>query len=204
MTVSHRVAGWLVALAVGASVLGASAPAAAQQAVRLSRTEPRVLSDITDTVKDDDGTRVTLRTVLAYDPVEGTYVQTVTEADGRVRSRTVRDAVMLGPTADEDEAARALIATDPSVGPLVARALHPVEITGGFPLVREAGHACGPGARCLQYEVVEVVPGQAFGRRLRYVVVDLRTVRMVSADLDPALEGNLANPAIRAQSRSRE
>lgn len=189
-------------LAVAALAVCALAPsgASAQAAVTLSRTAPRVLSDITDAVKDDDGAQTTLRTVLTYDPGPGEYVYTVTEADGRVRSREVRGLAPFGPTPEEDAAARTLVALDADVAPILSRALHPVRIQGGFALVREAGHACGPGSRCVQYEVAELVPGEPFGRRLRYVVVDLRAVRVLSADFDPAAEGNLANPAARAVS----
>ena len=188
--------------AVAVAAFGLAPAAAAQQAVTLSRTAPRVLSDITDTVKDDDGARVTLRTVLTYDPAAGEYVHTVTEADGTLRERKAQTDFMAPPTAQEDEAARALVALDAEVAGLMSRSPFPVEIVGGFPLVREAGHGCGPGARCLQYDVLEMVPGEAFARRLRYVVVDLRTVSVFSNDFDPATEGNLANPAIRAESRS--
>ena len=201
MTLSIRFAlAGALALALGLSPSGS---AAAQDAVALSRTASRVLSDITDTVKDDDGTRVTLRTVLVYDPAAGEYVQTVTEADGSVRARTVRTEMMAHPTAAEETAAQALIALDPEVAGLVARSPYRVEVLGGFPLVREAGHACGPGSRCFQYDVLEWVSGEAYARRIHYVVVDLRAVRMFSNDFDPAVEGNLANPAARAESRSR-
>lgn len=186
-------------LAVG---LALSGPAAAQDAVALSPTSQRVLSDITDTVKDDDGGRVTLRTVLAYDPTAGEYVQTVTESDGSLRARTVLPTPMIRPSAAEDAAAKALVALDPEVAARIAGAQHPVEISGGFPLVREAGHGCGPGSRCLQYDVYEIVPGETFARRIRYVVVDLRALRLFSNDFDPVADGNLATPAARAQSRA--
>ena len=191
----------------GAAVLAALgvaavAPASAQSAVGLSRTATRVLSDITDTIKDDDGSRVTLHTVLTYDPAAGEYVRTVTEADGRVRSRTAMDQMIARPTADEDRAARAIVALDPEISAMMSRSAYPVEITGGFQLLREEGHGCGPGSRCLQYEVMQTVPGENFARRMRYVVVDLRQLELFSNDFDPATEGNLANPAARAQSRS--
>ena len=48
----------------------------------------------------------------------------------------------------------------------------------------------------------EVVPGETFARRLRYTVVDLRALSVFSNDFDPAVEGNLANPAARARSRA--
>lgn len=193
---------WLLTAAALAAGTLAPRNASAQAAVTLSRTAPRVLSDITDTVKDDDGAQVTLRTVLTYAPVSGEYVYTVSEADGRVRSRDVRGLAPFGPTAEEEATAQALVALHPDLALAMSRARHPVRVQGGFSLAREAGHACGPGSRCVQYEVVELVPGEPFGRRLRYVVVDLRAVRVLAADFDPAAEGNLAHPAATAPSRA--
>ncbi len=190
------------ALALAAAGLFACAPVAAQQAVTLSRTAPRVLSDITDTIKDNDGSRVTLRTVLEYDPSSGEYIQTVTEASGALRSRDVSRAMMVRPTRDEEAAARTLLSLDPAIAAVMSRSAYPAFIEGGFALVREAGHACGPGSRCLQYDVMQSVPGESFARRMRYAVVDLQTLTVVSNDFDPAVEGNLANPAFRTQSRS--
>ena len=190
------------ALALVAFGVVAVAPTSAQSAVGLSRTATRVLSDITDTIKDDDGGRVTLRTVLEYDPSAGEYIQTVTEASGAVRSRGVSRAMMVRPTRAEDDAARSLLSLDPAIAADMSRSAYPTFIEGGFALVREAGHACGPGSRCLQYDVLQSVPGEPFARRMRYAVVDLQTLTVVSNDFDPAIEGNLANPAFRAQSRS--
>ncbi len=190
------------AVALAAFGVAAVAPASAQSAVTLSRTATRVLSDITDTVKDDDGQHVTLHTVLTYDPVAGEYVRTVTTLDGRVRERNVQTAHIFRPTREEDQAARAIVALDPEIAAMMSRSAYPVEISGGFQLLREEGHGCGTGSRCLQYEVMQTVPGENFARRMRYVVVDLRTLELFSNDFDPATEGNLANPAARAQSRS--
>ncbi len=182
--------------------VAAAAPASAQTAVSLSRTATRVLFDGTDTIKDNDGSRVTLRTVLEYNPSAGEYVQTVTTPDGAVRSRDVSRAMMVRPTRAEDQAARTLIALDATVASEMSRSVYPSFVDGGFALVREAGHPCGPGSRCLQYDVLQSVPGEAFARRMRYVVVDLQSLTVVSNDFDPATDGNLANPAFRAQSRS--
>ena len=193
------ITGAAVLAALGVAAIG---PASAQTAVGLSRTAPRVLSDITDTIKDDDGTRVTLRTVLEYNPAAGEYVQTVSTPDGAVRSRDVSRAMMVRPTRAEEDAARTLISLDPAVASDMSRSVYPTFIDGGFALVREAGHPCGPGSRCLQYDVLQNVPGETFARRMRYVVVDLQSLTVVSNDFDPATDGNLANPAFRAQSRS--
>lgn len=187
------------ALLLTALLLALSAPARAQPSA-VTATDPRVLFDFTDRVKDDDGTYVVLRTTLIYDPVAGEYVQTTTYADGRVRSRDVRLVYPIGPTPEEDAAARALIAAHPELAALRRAAAHPVLVDGGFALVREQGHGCGPGSRCLQYDVFEVVPGEPFGRRLRYVVVDLRRMALFSTDFDVVTEGNLAHPEARRQS----
>ncbi|MFN3595716.1 MAG: hypothetical protein ACK41D_00420 [Rubricoccaceae bacterium] len=188
-----------VPLAVLLMGLALALPARAQSAA-VTATDTRVLFDFTDRVKDDDGTYVVLRTRLVYDPVAGEYVQTTTYGDGRLRSRDVRAVYPIGPTPEEDAAARALIAGHPELAALKRAAAHPVLVDGGFALVREEGHGCGPGSRCLQYDVFEVVPGEAFGRRLRYVVVDLRHMTIFSADFDVVREGNLAHPDARRQS----
>lgn len=185
-------------LALALLGLLALSPALAQE-VRLSATAPRVLFAVTDSVKGDDGRYARLTTVLRYHPEAGEYVHTVEDAAGRVLARHVRPTTLAGPTAEEAAAAEALVAGHTEVARLVAAAAHPVVIEGGFPLVREAG-PCGPGSRCLTYDVVEVAP--AAPRRLRYVVVDLRTVRVADADADPVADGNLAHPAARRQSRS--
>ena len=188
------------ALALAALALLLSPPASAQ-AARLSPTAPRVLFAASDSVKTDDGSYARLTTVLRYDPEAGEYVHTVADAGGHVLSRDVRAVAVAGPTPDEAAVAEALVAEHPEIARLVARATGPVRIRGGFPLVREAG-PCGPGSRCLTYDVLEDVPGAPTPRRLRYVVVDLRAVRVADADADPVADGNLADPTARRQSRS--
>ena len=195
-------------LATLAAVLLAAPPALAQGA-RLSPTAPRVLFAVTDSVKLDDGSRARVRTTVTYDPVAGEYV-TLTETApaggphaggaGRVLSRRVAASTVAGPTAAEEAEAQALLAAHPALARVVGGAAHPVTVRGGFPLVREGG-ACGPGSRCLSYDVIEHPPGAPV-RRLRYVVVDLGALRMVSADADPVADSNLATPAARRQSRS--
>ena len=106
--------------------------------------------------------------------------------------------MMIRPTRAEDDAARSLISLDAAIAADMSRSVYPAFIDGGFALVREEGHACGPGSRCLQYDVLQSVPGEVFAPRMRYVVVDLQTLTVVSNDFDPATEGNLAHPALRA------
>ena len=49
-------------------------------------------------------------------------------------------------------------------------------------------------------DVFETTPGRP-AERLRYVIVDLRTLRVLDADADPEADTNLAHPAARRQSR---
>ena len=191
---------WLLPALVAVATL----PCAAQGTARLSSTAPRVLAEGPSTVKGDDGQSVTLQTSLVYEPATGAYVLTMTDAaTGALVSRETLDAPMIRPSADEEAAAQAIIANDPELSGLIAAAPYDVTVAGGFPLVREAGHACAAPARCVQYDIYQVVPGRLGAERLRYVVVDLRSLSLVSRDFDAATEGNLANPAIRAESRSR-
>ena len=194
------VAAWL-APAAGAqtAVQPETASASERAALREAVRAPRVLFAVSDSVKGDDGVRRRIDTVVTYDPVAGEYAHELREADGRVLSRAVRATSVAGPTADEARWARAEIAAHPEIARLVAAARGAVVVDGGFPLVREAGHPCGPGGRCATYDVFEVSDGGR--RRLRYVVVDLRAGRVLDADADP--QGNLAHPDARRQSRLR-
>ncbi|MEM7789233.1 MAG: hypothetical protein AAF594_16060 [Bacteroidota bacterium] len=179
----------------------AAAPASGQVEARLNPTAPRVLFAASDSVKTDDGSYARIATVVRYDPEAGTYEHTLQDASGAVLSRSVREMTVVGPTAGEEAEAQALVAEHAELARVMAGAEHPVLVRGGFPLVRESG-TCGPGSRCLLYDVLEVVPDSRVPRRLRYVVVDLRTLRVADADADPVVDGNLAHPAARRQSRS--
>ena len=171
----------------------------------------RALGATVERVKTSDGSLAERRSTLVYDPVAGEYVKTTYDASGLVLDRTVRRTLMVGPSPAEERTAQALIRSDRELAALIAASATPVTVSGGFPLVREDGHACGPGSRCLMYDVFAVAPpargGRARGdraRRLRFVVVDLRAVRVLSTDFDAARDGNFANPAIRARSRARD
>ncbi len=188
-------------LAAGALAL-LTAPLAAQPSAvaRLAPEAPRVLFASLDSVKTDDGRHALVRTVLRYDPAAGTYTHRIEDAEGQTLAERVTTTTLAAPTVAEEAAAQALIAAHPDLRRRVGSAEYPVEVRGGFPLVREAGAACGPGSRCLSYDVIEQTPGGP--RRLRYVVVDLRDPRVVSADADPVADGNLAHPEARRQSRT--
>ena len=169
----------------------------------------RVLGEQTERVKTNGGGLAERRSTLVYDPVAGEYVKTTFDEAGLVLDRTVRRTLMIGPSPAEERTAQALIRSDDELATRIAASPHPVTVSGGFPLVREEGHACGPGSRCLMYDVFAVAPpvrrgDRARATRLRFVVVDLRAVRLLSADFDAARDGNFANPDIRARSRARD
>lgn len=181
------------------ALLGAL-PAAAQSA---APTAPRVLHESAYDAKGDDGQPIRVTNRLVYDPAAGTYTHTWTDANGAILKQTVETVAMVQPTPEEAETAEALVREHPEVAAAIAGARYEAVVAGGFPYTREAGHACGPGSRCVQYDVYQIIPGTKRGERLRYVVVDLRTNTVVDADLDPTWEGNLANPATRRASRAR-
>lgn len=167
----------------------------------LSFSETRVLFSATDRVKGNGGEMVTRATILTYDPIAGQYVETVRDGSGAVVSRKSTATAMVGPTPEEAAFALQHIKHDSVLRSLIGEARHEVVIEGGFPLVREPGHPCGPGSRCLQYDVMELVPGKRGARRIRYVIIDLRDGSIVDRDANPDTEGNLANPTQRTRSR---
>ena len=190
------------------TLIALAATASAQETARVDARTQRVLGDRTEQIKTNDGDIAQRRSTLVYDPVAGEYVKTVYNASGQMLNRTVRRNLMIGPSPAEASRVERLIHTDPELAVLIASAEHPVTVSGGFPLVREEGHACGPGSRCLMYDIFEVTPSESKGdrpsaRRIRFVVVDLRSVRLFARDFDPAVDGNFANPAIRERSRAR-
>lgn len=192
----------LAALVVALQVPTALAQSAPPSGAALSEwAAPRVLLAVSDSVKGDDGVYLRLQTVVTYDPVAGEYAYETRDADGTVRSRTVRTVSVAGPTDAEAQAARQRITAHPEIARLAGAASGTVTIDGGFPLVREAGHPCGPGGRCVTYDVFETTA--AGRRRLRYVVVDLRADRVLDADADAQRDSNLAHPDARRQSRLR-
>ena len=185
-------------LAAALAALLATAGAYAQNA-RLSQ-QPRVLFAVSDWVKTDDGAYAQVETTVTYDPTAGEYVHE-SRAGGTVLSRAVRTTSVAGPTPTETAVSVDMIKSHPEIAALIGAASGAVTVDGGFPLVRETGHACGPGGRCATYDVFASTPG---GReRVRYVIVDLRAGRVLDADADPDAESNLAHPQAHRESRRR-
>ena len=163
----------------------AAVPAAQAQ----NATGDRVLRSWTDDVKLDDGSQTRWTFTVIFNTDTGEYARTVTDEGGALIERTVQATSLAGPTDEEIEMARAVIFADPELSELYERADNP-ELSGGFVLQREAGHPCGPGSRCLQFDMFDVDTAARRVNRIRYVVVDVRYGTLVSKDFDPSADGN--------------
>ncbi len=163
----------------------AAAPAANAQ----NATGERVLRSWTDDVKLDDGSQARWTFTVTFDTDSGEYVRTITDESGALIERLVQTTSLIGPTDEEIEMARAIIFADPDLSELFERADNP-ELSGGFVLQREAGHPCGPGSRCLQFDMFNVDIAARRVNRIRYVIVDVRNGTLVSKDFDPSTDGN--------------
>lgn len=174
----------LFSLLLTALLVGALPAAVAQNA-----TGERVLRSWTDDVKLDDGSRANWTFTVTFDAETGEYARTITDESGALIERTTQTTSLARPTDDEIEMARAIIFADPDLSDLYERADNP-ELSGGFILQREAGHACGPGSRCLQFDMFDVDTAARRVDRIRYVIVDVRTGTLVSNDFNPSTDGN--------------
>ena len=172
----------LSALVIAAALFAAAPAADAQDG-------ERVIRSWVDEVKLDDGSTAQWTIALSYDAVSGQYARTVTDASGALVERTVLPPSLMSPNADEIARARALIFDDAELSALYEAAAEPT-LSGGFVLLREEGHPCGPGSRCLQVDMYNVDHAARSVERIRYVVVDLRTNTIVSRDFDPSANGN--------------
>ena len=163
-------------------------PARAQGA---RSTAPLVLHDAVVEVKSETGGPVLYRYATVYDPVAGTYTSTVMDTEsGEEIERRVTRAEMINALPEEAEAAESLIRTDPEIGSLIDRADRGVVVSGGFAVTREEGHPCGPGSRCAMFDIWEPKRADRPSRRIRYVIVDLRTMSFVTRDANPDLDAN--------------
>jgi hypothetical protein len=176
-----------------ALVIGVTAPTAFGQPVAGAPHEVRVLHDLTDEVKLDDGSTARWRFVTTYDPSTGVTEQVVTDEAGRVVRRESGLGGLDVPSPREIAEAEAIVRADPEIAALMSQASD-ARVSGGFILQREDGHPCGPGSRCLQFDVINVDREARQNTRIRYVVVDLRQGVLLFDDFDPATEGNSANP----------
>ncbi len=163
----------------------AAAPAVDAQ----NASSERVLRSWVDDVKLDDGSDARWIFTVTYDTHAGEYARTITDDSGVVIERTVQTTSLARPSPEEIEMARRVIFGDAELNALYERADNP-ELSGGFVLQREAGHPCGPGSRCLQFDMFDVDTLARRVDRIRYVVVDARNWTIVSNDFNPSTDGN--------------
>ncbi len=178
-----------------ALILGLIVPlsAAAQNAAG-----ERVIRSWIDTVKLENGSRAEWTFAVSYDADAGEYAKTITDESGVLVRRSVETTSLIGPNDEEIETARAIIFADAELKSLFEHAANPA-LEGGFILQREEGHPCGPGSRCLQFDMFDVDVAARQVNRIRYVVVNLRDHSLVSRDFNPSTDGNATrfngNPA---------
>ena len=169
-----------IALALAVTALLAAAPtdAAAQ-----NRTDTQTIRTWEEPVKIGGGTEIH-RVELAFDYAQGVTLRRTFDAAGSLL-RTEALTAQPRPSDDEIAEATALIAADAELAPLLAASGATIE--GGF-VYHQADFAaplaaCGPGARCLQFDLV--APSRL--ESVRFVVVDLATRQVVERDLFPNL-----------------
>ncbi len=170
---------------VAFAILLSSAPVLHAQ----SASSERILRSWVDDVKLENGSQARWTFTITYDAEAGMYAETITDQDGVVVDRNSGRASQVRPTAEEIESARSVIFADPVLSELFERAANP-KLDGGFVLTREEGHACGPGSRCLQFDMFDVDTAARRVNRIRYIVVDARDWTIVSNDFDPSEDGN--------------
>lgn len=163
-----------------------AAPTALAQADRAqARTDTELIRAWEEPVKTDAlGTTEARRVELAFDYAQGATLRRTYDAAGALlRTETVEGQPQPSPA--ERAEARGIIAADAELAPLLAASNATIE--GGFTYSAEGFErplaACGPGARCLQFDLV--APSRT--ESVRFVVVDLATRRVVERDLFPDL-----------------
>ncbi len=162
-------------------------------AVQAQEATLRVIRSWVDDVKLDDGSLARWTFTVTYDAATGAYARTATDATGAVVLREPLPASLVAPNEDEIALARRIILADTELAALHARAANP-QLEGGFVLLQEEGAACGPGSRCLQFDMYNVDHAARRVDRIRYVVVDLRTGTLVSRDFDPSRGQDRSTP----------
>ena len=163
-------------VALGALALLLTLPASAQSA-------DRIVHQYSDAVKTAAGVE-TRQVAVVVDGETGASFQVVRDASGTVLSRTAIRPT--SPSASEVDEARALIAADADLASVMRS--RPVHIDGGYILVEADGMACGPGSRCLQLDMLNDANRR---ERVRFVVVDLVSRRVVYPDFDPDTHGRM-------------
>lgn len=170
----------LLLLALAALALLAVAPA---DAVAQARTDTQVIRSWEEPVKSD-GLTATRRVEVAFDYAQGVTLRRTYDAAGTLlRTQTVEGQPQPSPA--EIAEATAIITADAELGALIEQT--DATVAGGFTYSPEGFDrpiaACGPGARCLQFDLIP--PSKL--ESVRFVVVDLATREIVERDLFPDL-----------------
>lgn len=172
----------LPALALGVLLLAAPA-------LQAQDANERVIRSWSDEVKLESGSTDTYLFTDTFNTITGEYTRTVTNLRGEIIEQTVREGSLQRPNDEEVRLAREAILAHPEIAPLVADAANPT-LSGGFVLLREEGHPCGPGSRCLQFDLYDVNDAAREVNRIRYLIVDARDFSVIDTDFNPATEGN--------------
>lgn len=140
----------------------------------------RVLSAWDDPVKLADGTETVYRYEVSHNYDTGVSTRRAFDASG-ILVETVEMTTPPGPTPEEIDEAKAIIAADDVLGAAISRTS--AEVDGGFLLYADQHPACVAPARCLQFDLIP--PSKL--ESVRFVVVDLASQRIVERDLFPDL-----------------
>ena len=162
-----------LALAVGASLLAATAPAEQAAAVRATQSVTRTSRPIRllrtwqEPLKDAAGRQYVRRVELVFDYQKGYAQENYYTLSGRPDGiRRIKQA-QPQPSAEEIAEAQELILRDRELARIVER--RSAGFNGGFLLEEARGMPCGPGSRCIQ---MQLLTPDHLGL-IRWTVVDL-------------------------------
>lgn len=140
----------------------------------------RVLSSWDDPVKLAGDTETVYHYEVSHNYDTGVSTRRAFDASG-ILVETVEMTTPPGPTPEEIDEAKAIIAADDALGAAISRTS--AEVDGGFLLYADQHPACVAPARCLQFDLIP--PSKL--ESVRFVVVDLASQRIVERDLFPDL-----------------
>lgn len=135
----------------------------------------RVLRSWDETV-EVEGRQVSGRMELVFDYDVGLAFHQIYDEDGQLIERRPAQRVPT-PSAEEIDAAVALVLADPALGRIIEDLK--AYVSGGFILDEAAGKSCGPRTRCLQIFAFRLGSG---GAPLFRAVVDLTKEKIVYRD----------------------
>ena len=127
----------------------------------------RLLRTWEDTVKGQDGAEYARRVELVFDYARGYARENYYAADGTLLGSRKIKQNQPRPSPEEIEEAAGLIRSDPELARVIRR--RSARFSAGFILEESNGLPCGPGARCLQ---MQILTSDQRGL-MRWTVVDL-------------------------------